>query len=190
MSLRHPGHYRQTKVRQHAEHDCIQSISHGGSGPFCKGGPGGTCFLDVYHRNRPSLSPIASICSANYYPLLCHSDGRCCSMGLNATISEAPPWQRGSPPAFFFIFFFFFLGVQSSIRWQIGRGANQSGPQRDKDDGEGSRGRRMTCQMRKKTYWKGQSGGKRKKKTYWTDGEVQPFDHLARRVTTALHLYF
>lgn len=57
----------------------------------------------------------------------------------------------------------FFGGVQSSLCWQIGWGANQSGLQRDKDGGEGCgrRGgewwRRMTCQMRKKTYWMGQS---------------------------------
>lgn len=46
-----------------------------------------------------------------------------------------------------------------------------------KTEGEGhreQRWRRMTCQMRKKTYWKGQRTRKTERKTYWTNREVQP----------------
>ena len=99
------------------------------------------------------------------------------------SFSAARPDKGGGAPVFFF------LGVQSSICWQIGWGANQSGLQRDKDHGEGSwEGgaavvRIMTCQMRKKTYWKGQSGREKKHiepmekynlLTIWFGGWQQP----------------
>lgn len=76
--------------------------------PFVTG-RGGTCSPGVstvtHFQNRgPSISLLAPICSANYYPSLHHTDGRCCSMGLNATLLDK---GRGPGP---------FLGVQSSVR--------------------------------------------------------------------------
>lgn len=57
-------------------------------------------FQTLKADRSPSISPIASICSANYHALLGHSDGRCCSLGLNATLSAEPPRQKGSPCLF------------------------------------------------------------------------------------------
>lgn len=97
---------------------------------------------------------------------------QCAWMPPSPTKREPLPFFRGSSQAF------------------ANRLANQSGLQRDKDDGEGSKGgergrwwRRMTCQMRKKTYWKGQSGREKKHiepmekcnlLTIWLGGWQQP----------------
>lgn len=86
--------------------------------------------------SKQTLAPVHKPHGFNLFcqlfSLLCHIDGRRCSMGLNTTLSSARPIKENQTLSAFFS-----LGVQSSIRWQIGKGANQSGLQRDKDGGGG-----------------------------------------------------
>ena len=166
VSPKHPTYYSKTKVQQHAEHNCIQSISTADLG-LCEGDPKGFVFqtsttvTDLTDRG-PSISPIGSICSANYYPLLCHSYARCRSMSLNATLSMSRTMTKENPCLFFFP-----LGASQAfasrlVTSQVFKDTKRVGRAVGRSRGGGQLQERMTCQMRKKTFWKGQSGRKRK----------------------------
>lgn len=103
-------------------------------------------------------------------------------MGLNATLSVARRDKEGAPAFFWGSSQAFADRLAGALTSQVFKETKTMG--RAAGEGRGCQWwRRMTCQMRKKTYWKGQSGRKKKHiepmekynlLTIWLGGWQQP----------------